>query len=82
MNLSQLFANSKSYLNALRALFNRPPEPPNCSREQPHDGPCNGWPCPWVRKQMALDKAREQGFNGKLLRVGLDNWEVLSLDET
>ncbi len=26
--------------------------PQNCSREQPHDGPCNGWPCAYVRAKM------------------------------
>lgn len=23
-----------------------------CSRPQPHDGPCNGWPCPPVIERM------------------------------
>src|SRR6266851_5742814 len=26
--------------------------PQNCSREQPHDGPCNGWPCAYVQAKM------------------------------
>jgi hypothetical protein len=25
---------------------------PDCTRPQPHDGPCNGWPCPPVRAKM------------------------------
>lgn len=27
-----------------------------CIREQPHDGPCNGWPCEYVRNKFGLDK--------------------------
>lgn len=25
-----------------------------CTREQPHDGPCNGWPCAYVRNLLGL----------------------------
>jgi hypothetical protein len=23
-----------------------------CTRDQPHGGPCNGWPCPHARKLL------------------------------
>ena len=30
-------------------------EPKNCSRPQPHTGPCNGWPCVSALEKMARD---------------------------
>lgn len=36
--------------------------PQDCSQEYGHSGPCNGWPCAYVRKK--LDFARHYGMSG------------------
>jgi len=33
-----------------------------CSRKWPHDGPCNGWPCPGVREKLGTPS----GSGGKV----------------
>jgi len=38
------------------------PEVQDCSREYGHSGPCNGWPCAYVRKK--LDFGRNYGMSG------------------
>lgn len=32
-------------------------EPQVCTRQKRHDGPCNGFPCEWVRYRLIVDEA-------------------------
>lgn len=60
----------------------------NCSREQPHDGPCNGWPCRDMLNKMGADNVIKFPESGSWIavkatpaktrgvRVGFENWDL------
>ncbi len=53
--------------------------PQDCSREYGHFGPCNGWPCTYVRKK--LDFARNYGMSGAKFAQLTDITDQEALDK-
>lgn len=50
--LNYMRCGGHSFANIIDLCEYYDAEPQQCSRPQPHDGPCNGWPCDPTMKQL------------------------------